>query len=96
MMKLLKARETLLLVLIVVLSIVISSINPNFISFDNLTDLLKSWTVLGIFALGVLLVLISGGFDVSFTAIAQVSQYVVVFCSCNSGSTISGWRYSAH
>ena len=78
-MKLLKARETLLLMLIVVLSIVITSINPNFISFDNLTSLLKSWTVLGIFALGVLLVLISGGFDVSFTAIAQVAQYVVVF-----------------
>ncbi|OON41718.1 ATPase [Izhakiella australiensis] len=77
--KLLKARETLLLVLIIVLSVVITSLNPTFMTFDNLTSLLKSWTVLGIFALGVTLILLSGGFDVSFTAIAQVVQYVVVF-----------------
>ncbi|PKH25758.1 ATPase [Enterobacterales bacterium CwR94] len=85
LMKILKARETLLLVLIIALSIAITSINPAFMTFDNLTSLLKSWTVLGIFALGVLLVLLSGGFDVSFTAIAQVVQYAVVFWFLQAG-----------
>jgi simple sugar transport system permease protein len=80
-----KKRETLLLVLIVILSIVITSINPSFMTFDNITGLLKTWTVLGIFALGVMLVLLSGGFDVSFTAIAQVVQYVVVFWFIQAG-----------
>jgi simple sugar transport system permease protein len=71
--------------LIVILSIVITSINPSFMTFDNITGLLKTWTVLGIFALGVMLVLLSGGFDVSFTAIAQVVQYVVVFWFIQAG-----------
>ncbi|NIY46278.1 ABC transporter permease [Cedecea colo] len=77
--KLFKTREMLLLIIIVILSTIIASINPSFMTFDNLTSLLKSWTVLGIFSLGVMLVLLSGGFDVSFTAIAQVVQYVVIF-----------------
>ncbi|WP_413737341.1 ABC transporter permease [Sodalis sp. RH21] len=77
--KLFKARESLLLILIILFSIGIALINPAFISLDNIASLLKSYTVLGIFALGVLLVLISGGFDVSFTAIAQVVQYAIVY-----------------
>ncbi|HEY0209765.1 ABC transporter permease [Acerihabitans sp.] len=77
--KIFKARETLLLILIILFSIAIALINPAFLSLDNIASLLKSYTVLGIFALGVLLVLLSGGFDVSFTAIAQVAQYAVVY-----------------
>lgn len=77
--KLFKAREALLLILIIVFSIAIALINPAFLSLDNIASLLKANTVLGIFALGVLLVLLSGGFDVSFTAIAQVAQYAVVY-----------------
>ncbi|EIY2678866.1 ABC transporter permease [Citrobacter farmeri] len=80
-----KKREALLLALIVILSAVITSINPSFMTFDNITGLLKTWTVLGIFALGVMLVLLSGGFDVSFTAIAQVVQYVIVFWFIQEG-----------
>ncbi|WP_213992724.1 ABC transporter permease [Sodalis sp. dw_96] len=79
MSKIFKSRELLLLLLIIVFSIAITYINPAFMSLDNIADLLKANTVLGIFALGVLLVLISGGFDVSFTAIAQVVQYAVVY-----------------
>ncbi|XBS70698.1 ABC transporter permease [Acerihabitans sp. KWT182] len=77
--KMFKSRESLLLLLIIVFSIAITYVNPAFMSLDNIADLLKANTVLGIFALGVLLVLISGGFDVSFTAIAQVVQYAVVY-----------------
>ncbi|TKI05387.1 ABC transporter permease [Martelella alba] len=74
-----KSREGLLLLLIILFAAAITLVNPAFMSLDNIASLLKSYTVLGIFALGVLLVLISGGFDVSFTAIAQVVQYAVVY-----------------
>lgn len=73
------SREFFLFVLIVIFAGGISVVNPNFLSLENIGDLLKSFTVLGIFALGVLLVLLSGGFDLSFTAIAQVAQYAVVY-----------------
>ena len=41
----------------------------------TLTDLLRGGIVLGIFAVGALLVLISGGIDVSFTAVAAFTMY---------------------
>lgn len=53
----------------------IGSVNPAFWSLMNLCDLLRSATVTGLFALGAHMVLISGGIDVSFTAIAAVSFY---------------------
>ena len=78
-LSLIKKRETLLSVLIILLIVIISTLSPNFLSYENFSNLLKSYTVLGIFSLGVLLVIISGGFDVSFTAIAQVTEYLVVW-----------------
>jgi len=50
--------------------------NPVFYSLSNLFDLCKSSTVVGLFALGVLVVLVSGGIDVSFAAIGAFSMYV--------------------
>jgi simple sugar transport system permease protein len=78
-MEILKKRETVLTIIIAVLVIIISSLAPNFLSYENITNILKSYTVLGVFSIGVLLVIISGGVDVSFTAIAQVVQYIVVY-----------------
>jgi simple sugar transport system permease protein len=55
---------------------VVGTINPAFLSLANTFDLLKSSVVMGLLAIGVLLVLISGGIDVSFTAVAAFSMYV--------------------
>jgi simple sugar transport system permease protein len=79
LLNILKKRETVLAIIIALLVIVISSLTPNFLTYSNITSVLKSYTVLGIFSLGVLLVIISGGVDVAFTAIAQVVQYAVVY-----------------
>ena len=58
--------------------LLISFINPAFWSLDNLFSLLRSNVVIGIMALGVLLVMISGGIDVSFPAFAVAAMYLVV------------------
>jgi simple sugar transport system permease protein len=76
--KLLKQNEFLVGLTIIGLSIIIGLINPVFFSVGNLFDLLRSATVMGIFAMGVLIVIISGGLDVSFTAIAVFALYVTV------------------
>ena len=81
--RILKKRESVLALIIVVLIIVVSSLTPNFLTYENITNILKSHTILGIFSLGILIVIISGGVDVSFTAIAQVVQYVVVYVLLN-------------
>ena len=47
--------------------------------------MLRNSIVLGIFAIGVLLVLVSGGIDVSFTAIAAFSMYSTTLMLVKSG-----------
>ena len=79
----LKKRETILVLIIFVLVGIITPRAPSFLTYDNITNILKAYTVLGIFSIAVLLVIISGGVDVSFTAIAQVVQYVVVYILLN-------------
>lgn len=76
--KLLLRQEFVLALIILVLIVVITAINPNFLSLPNLFRTLRSTIVLGMFAMGVLIVLISGGIDVSFPAIAVFSMYVTV------------------
>jgi simple sugar transport system permease protein len=68
----------LLALTIVALCILIGVINPVFFTLGSVFDLLRSSIVIGIFAMGVLLVIISGGIDVSFTAIAVFAMYSTV------------------
>lgn len=75
---LLRKSETWVALTIIVLSLVIGIINPVFFTVGNLFDLLRSATVMGIFAMGVLIVIISGGIDVSFTAVAIFAMYSTV------------------
>ena len=77
MKKLLTRHETYVFLVIFIFSAIITSQNPNFLTLENLFDLLKSYSFLGILAVGVLFVLISGGIDISFTATATVAMYVM-------------------
>jgi simple sugar transport system permease protein len=78
MRKLLQRTEFLLVLLIVVIGIVFTLLNPKFATTGNLLDLIKSYSFFGILSVGVLVVLLSGGIDISFTAIAQVAEYISV------------------
>jgi len=80
----LKKREALLGVIIILFSLFVTIRVPQFLTYENLSNVLKSCSVTGIFALGVLVVTISGGFDVSFTAIAQVSEYLAIWLLINT------------
>lgn len=69
-------HETGLAVVLLALMAGIGLANPVFFTLANLFDLLKATVVPGILALGVLVVLVSGGIDISFTAIAAFAMYV--------------------
>jgi simple sugar transport system permease protein len=86
-------HEILLAVVLVVLMIGIGLANPAFWTLANFFDLLKAGVVTGILALGVLMVLISGGIDISFTAIAAFAMYVtfrVLDAVGGDGSLVGG------
>jgi simple sugar transport system permease protein len=78
MKRFLRQNEFYLIIVIVILSIIITSLNKEFFTFENLFDLLKSYSFLGILSVGILVVLIAGGIDISYTAIAQVVEYAMV------------------
>lgn len=69
--------EVYLAGVLIVLSVVLFLLNPKFLTAENLFDVLRNNSFLGIVALGELVVLISGGIDVSFTAVATVAQYIM-------------------
>ena len=84
-----KTHEAMVLVVLITLSVFIGILNPAFFTLSHLFDVLKSSAVMGIFALGVLIVLVSGGIDISFTAIAAFSLYVT--SKVLSGTVIGGF-----
>lgn len=75
MKKFFSSYETIVLLAIVILGAIITLVNPNFLTLENFLDLLKSYSFMGILAIGVLFVLLSGGIDISFTATATVAMY---------------------
>lgn len=76
--KLVFRHETMLFIIMVVFGLIVNSINPAFLRAENLFDILKTSSITGMMALGVMIVMISGGIDISFTAIATVSMGVTV------------------
>lgn len=76
--KVFKRSETYLFLILFAYSILVTSINSSFMTFENLFDILRSSTGMGILAMGVLVVILSGGIDVSFTAVAISGGYIAV------------------
>lgn len=75
MKRFLSRNETLVAITIIGLVLIIGLNNPTFFNLGNIFTLLRTSIVTGIFAMGVLIVLISGGIDVSFTAIGVFALY---------------------
>ena len=77
-MKLFKRSEFVIAAILLFAMIVIGLINPAFWQLDNIFSLLRSNVIVGIMALGVLIIMISGGIDVSFPAFAVAAMYLTV------------------
>lgn len=87
-----RAPLTLALVLAAVM-LFASAAFPPFRSLSNLFDVLTTASVTGILALGLLVVLVAGGLDISFTAIASIAQFLLALALARtdlgwSGSTL--------
>lgn len=92
MKKILQRHEAYVFIIILLFSTLITVVNPNFLTFENLFDLLKSTAFTGVLAIGVLLVLISGGIDMSFAAIATISEYVsITLCLKYGGNMLTAF-----
>ncbi|UCF90440.1 MAG: ABC transporter permease [Desulfobacterales bacterium] len=76
--KLLRRNETYLFFVIMAFSLVVTMINPTFLTVENMFDLVKSSSGMAILAVGFFVGLLAGGIDISFPAIAIAGQYIAV------------------
>jgi simple sugar transport system permease protein len=84
----LKSSEFYLFLVIAGLMALLTVFTEDFFSVENLFDVLMSYSFLGVMAVGLMVVLISGGIDISFTATATVAQYVMATMLIRHGG---GW-----
>lgn len=89
MKRFVKSKEMVILLIIVAISAIISINNSTFLRPDNLIDMLKGNTVLAIMAMGMLLAILTGGIDVSVSAIiAAVTMVVGRFMITFTGNVV--------
>ena len=71
--------ETWLVIIIIMASAILSVFSEQYLTLVNAFDLLNSISINVIFAVGLLVVLISGGIDISFAVAASVVQYLAFY-----------------
>ena len=83
--KLLRANEFWVFLVIVALTLVIQARSGQFFTANNMVDLAGAMVVPGLFAVAAHLVLVSGGIDVSFPALASLAVYVTTKLLVDNG-----------
>lgn len=83
--RVLRANEFYLFLVIVVVSLLLQARSGQFYSITNFVDLANAMVVPGLFALGAHMVLVSGGIDVSFPALASLAVYAGARYFANTG-----------
>ena len=73
-----RTHEGRLLGVTLALAFILSLTTRNFLSIQNGIDLLTSYAFSGMLAAGLIVVLVAGGLDISFTAVASIAQYLAV------------------
>ncbi|QVN20944.1 ABC transporter permease [Burkholderia pyrrocinia] len=91
------STEAWLLAVIVAMAIGLGIATPTFLTLSNLFDLLNQSAVNIIFAVGLLIVLIAGGIDISFAVGASVVQYLaaLTLMRLGGGNWALGFAVSA-
>lgn len=73
-----RTHEARLLAVAAFMFVFLSLATKNFFSVQNGIDLMTSYAFSGMLAAGLVVVLVAGGLDISFTAVASIAQYLAV------------------
>ena len=85
---LLKNQKTILLIIIILVSVIVGSINSNFFAINNIITIFQQISVLGILTMGMALLLISGGIDLSIGMIMALCGVVISKVIMMGGSVV--------
>ena len=85
-LKFILSQSGFLIILIIVLSIIVGLLNPNFFRFQNFLNILQQNVSLGIIVVGVGFLCITGNFDISVGTMMSFIGIVVAMIITNVGS----------
>lgn len=71
-------NNKILFITLFVLSTLLSIFTQDFLSIENIYDVINNYSMLMILACGLFVVLISGGIDISFPAMTIIAQYIMI------------------
>ena len=89
--KLTRSNEFYVFLVIVALSVVIQARSGQFFTANNLVDIANAMVVPGLFGIGAFMVLVSGGIDVSFPALASLAVYATTRVLVDAGYEGALW-----
>ena len=89
--KLSRRNEPYILLVLLVLCVLIEVRSGQFFTPNNIVDKLSALVVPGIFAVGAFMVIVSGGMDVSFPALASLSAYATTKMLLDANYTGGIW-----
>jgi ribose/xylose/arabinose/galactoside ABC-type transport system permease subunit len=81
-------KNYILVIAIICAMIIFSVINPEFISIENLFTIIRQASITGLLALGLNILVIIGGFDISLGAIANFASVVPIVLVMNDVQNI--------
>ena len=84
LMALLHGPKGYLSIVIVAMALFFGVLAPQFLTLGNIVDLVEGSSVTAILAIGLFVVLVAGGIDISFAATASVAQYVAAYFATKS------------
>lgn len=84
-MKKIDSFQRMLLLIIIIYSVFVGIKNPGFLQIQTVFDIAKTSSTIMIVAMGLLVVMISGGIDVSFMAIALFGSYTSLYIMIQTG-----------
>lgn len=84
LMALLHGPKGYLSIVIAAMALYFGILAPQFLALGNIVDLVEGSSVTAILAIGLFVVLVAGGIDISFAATASVAQYAAAYFATKS------------
>ncbi len=75
------SSEAYLAAVVLLFVIILSATAQDFLTLHNWVNLIESYSVTAILAIGLFVVLVTGGIDISFAATASVAQYTAAYAA---------------
>lgn len=84
-------RKWALVIVIFVLGIVFAAISPSFITGNNIMNILRQTSIMGVLAIGLTFVVVAGEMDLSFSSVASLSTILVLIMSIKGINAGISW-----